>query len=91
MKTQNDIAQLENKLNSLLMSHDIKVGKPISKKKYSPLLGYEYDAISRTFVFVIPTAFKTTLFSLLKKNELENIYQHEIIEESGYIRATVYL
>ena len=91
MKTQNDITKLQNKLNSLLMSNDIKIGTPISKKKYSPLLGCEYDSIAHTINFVIPAGVKTVLFSFLKKNELENFYQHEIAEENGYIRVTVYL
>lgn len=91
MKTQNDIKKLEIKLDAILMSNDIKIGTPISKKQYSPLLGYEYDAVSHTISLVIPIALKTTLISLFKKQELENISQNEIMGESGYVRIIVYL
>jgi hypothetical protein len=85
MKTQYDIKKLEDKLNSFLMSNDVKIGIPISKKAHSPLLGYEYDTIS----VVMPSKLITTLFSWLRRQGLENMSQHEI-EESGYIRVIIY-
>lgn len=90
MKTQYDIKKLEDKLNSLLMSNDIRIGTPISKKEYSPLLGYEYDAMAHTISLVIPSKLTTTLMSWLRKQGLENIFHHEI-EESGYMRIIIYL
>lgn len=91
MKTQHNIKELENKLNSFLMSNDVKIGQPISKKKYSPVIGCEYDSMSHLFALVIPSEFKTAICSFLRKNDLENIFQHEITGEVGYTRIIVYL
>jgi hypothetical protein len=91
MKTQHDIKNLEIKLDALLMSNDVKIGTPLSKKKYSPLLGYEYDAVSHTIALVIPTSLKATAMSLFKKQNLDNVSQHEITGETGYIRIVIYL
>jgi hypothetical protein len=55
------------------------------------LLGYEYDAVSHTIALVIPTSLKGTVTSLLKKQDLDNIFQHEITGETGYIRIVIYL
>lgn len=91
MKTQHDIKNLEIKLDALLMSNDVKMGTPVSQKKYSPLLGYEYDAISHTIALVIPTSLKDTLMSLLRKQDFEDVSHHEITSETGYIRIVIYL
>jgi hypothetical protein len=91
MKTQHDIKNLEIKLDALSISNDVKIGVPLSQKKYSPLLGYEYDVISYIIALVIPTCLKDTLMSLLKKQDLENVSHHEITSEMGYIRIVIYL
>jgi hypothetical protein len=91
MKTENDIKKLEIKLEAILMSNDVNIGMPISSKKYSPLLGYEYDSISHSIALIIPTSLKSTVMTLFRKQDVGNISQHEITGESGYVRIVIYL
>jgi hypothetical protein len=90
MKTQNDIRKLEERLNSLLMINDVQIGTPISKEKYAPLSGYEYDAITHTMSLIVPARLNSTFTTWFMKQGLENINYHRI-ENSSYMKILVYL
>lgn len=90
MKTPSDIRKLEERLHSLLMVNEIQIGIPVSKDKYAPLSGYEYDAISHTISLVVPMRLMRVFMSWFIKQGLENISYHEI-EKSSHVKIIVYL
>jgi hypothetical protein len=90
MKSAHEIIKLKENLHELLLRNDVKIGEPISKNKYLPLTGYEYDAISHELSLIIPSGLSNIFLSWFMKQGLENLSHHEIAS-TGYMKIMIYL
>ena len=90
MKSAYEVHKLEDKLRELLLRHDIKMGEPISKDKYLPLAGYEYDAITHNLSVIVPLTLSHIVLAWFIKQGLENVTHHEIAGTS-YMKIIVFL